>query len=137
MEQVDIRDYLYHGISNSNSEFGALFILDSILKTEYLVNSRDCRKYGVKSIYDTYPEMGYTPRISLGFYPLDQKTYELSKRRHPNYYGSNIIEKIMMEHKVNEENIDSSIHISSASIPKSDIFKSSNNCLSNNSVIPL
>lgn len=106
MEQVDIRNYLYHGISNSNSRFGSLFILDSILKTGFLVNSKESRKYGVKSIYDTYIEMGYTPRISLGFYPLDQKTYELSKRRHPNYYGPNIIKRIMLEHRVNEENID-------------------------------
>lgn len=109
MEQVDIRDYLYHGIIVSNCEFGALHILDSILRIGYLVDSTESRQYGIKPMYDTYSEMGYSPRISLGFYPLDQKTYELSKRRKPEYYGEKIEDKILAEHQVSKEELDSYI----------------------------
>lgn len=112
---VNIRNYLYHGINGANYDIkdtnysyknGDLYILESMLKTGYIVNYLECEKYNVRAKCNMYPEMGYSPRISLGFYPLDQATYLLSKKRHPNYYGENIIDKIIEEHNIGYDHID-------------------------------
>ena len=100
MESIDVREYLYHGICSINSSKGSLYILESMLKTGYIFNNIESKKYGIDSKCNIYKEMGYTPRISLGFYPLDQKIYKLSKSKHPNFYGENIIAKIISDHNI-------------------------------------
>lgn len=106
MEQIDIRNYLYHGIQGINSINGSIYILESILKTGYIVNTFDSKSYDVIPKCNIYAEMGYSPRISLGFYPLDQNTYKLSKKLHPYFYGETIIDKIVKDHNVNYEEVD-------------------------------
>lgn len=103
MEKIDIRNYLYHGIRGINSDNGSVYILESILKTGYIVNTKESRKYGINPQDNLYAELGYTPRISLGFYPLDQKTYELSKSLDPHFYKERIIDQIISDHNIKYE----------------------------------
>lgn len=106
MEKVDIRNYLYHGIQGINSVNGSMYIFESILKTGYIVNEAESRNYNITPKSNIYSEMGYSPRISLGFYPLDQKTYELSKELHPHYYEERIVDKIVKDHNLNYKEVD-------------------------------
>lgn len=106
MEKIDIRNYLYHGIQGINSDNGSMYIFESILKTGYIVNAEESRNYNITPKCNVYAEMGYSPRISLGFYPLDQKIYELSKKLHPHFYGERIVEKIVKDHNVSYEDVD-------------------------------
>lgn len=106
MKNIDIREYLYHGICGSNSSFGSLYIFESMLKTGYIVNNLESKKYGVDSKCNIYEDMGYSPRISLGFYPLDQETYKISKNKHPNFYGESIIDKVVIDHNIKYNDLD-------------------------------
>jgi len=106
MEKIDIRNYLYHGIQGINSVNGSMHIFELILKTGYIVNTVESKKYNVTPKCNIYAEMGYGPRISLGFYPLDQKIYELSKKLHPHFYGERIVDKIVNDHNINYEEVD-------------------------------
>lgn len=107
MDKVNIREYLYHGICGTNAVFGGdIFILESMLKTGYIVNNVECRKYGVIPSCNIYASMGYSPRISLGFYPMDQEVYSLSKKLHLDFYGERIVDKIISEHDVQYNDLD-------------------------------
>lgn len=106
MENIDIRNYLYHGIQRMNSVNGSMHIFESILKTGYIVNTEESRNYNITPKCNVYAEMGYSPRISLGFYPLDQKTYELSKKLHPHFYEERIVDKIINDHNIGYEDVD-------------------------------
>lgn len=106
MDKVNIREYLYHGICPANAFYGDMFILESMLKTGYIVNNVECQKYGVIPECNIYASMGYSPRISLGFYPMDQGVYRLSKKLHPDFYGERIIDKIISEHDVLYDDLD-------------------------------
>lgn len=106
MEKIDIRNYLYHGIREVNSDKGGMYILESILKTGYIVNTKESRKYNITPECNNYDYMGYSPRISLGFYPLDQKIYELSKTLYPHFYGERIVDKIVSDHNISYEDVD-------------------------------
>lgn len=103
MEHIDIKNYLYHGIQGVNSDKGSMYILESILKTGYIVNASKGKEYNINSCCNIYAENGFSPRISLGFYPLDQATYELSKDKFPDFYGFNIVEKILKENNISYE----------------------------------
>lgn len=109
MKSIDVRQYLYHGICGSNALDGTLYIFESLLKTGYIVNNVEAEKYGIQSKCNIYCEMGYSPRISLGFYPLDQETYKLSKKLHPNFYGESIIDKVANDHNINYNDLDNFI----------------------------
>ena len=106
MENVNIREYLYHGICGSNASFGSLYIFESMLKTGYIVNNIESKKYDVDSKNNIYEDMGYSPRISLGFYPLAEETYKLSKNKHPNFYGKSIIDKVASDHNIKHNSLD-------------------------------
>lgn len=110
MESIDIREYLYHGICGTNAPDnllnGDLYIFESMLKTGYIVNAVESKKYGVSSKCNVYADMGYSPRISLGFYPLDQETYSLSKKLHPNFYAKKITDKIIGDHNISYNDLD-------------------------------
>ncbi|MGM9834794.1 MAG: hypothetical protein ACI31M_03345 [Bacilli bacterium] len=106
MEKIDIRNYLYHGIQGINSDNGSIYLFESILKTGYIVNAEESINYNVIPKCNVYAEMGYSSRISLGFYPLDQKIYELSKKLHPHFYGEKIVDKIVGDHNISYEDVD-------------------------------
>lgn len=116
MDRVDIRNYLYHGIHNgiykgsaSNRDFA---VFESILKDEYLLFGKELNERDVYSEVTHYTgEMGWTPRISFGFYPLNDEIYRISFNTSicSQYMPKNIKEFIINKYGISEEKLCSNI----------------------------
>ena len=112
MDRLDIRNYLYHGIHNgvykgsaSDRDFA---VLESILKDEHLLFGKELNERDVYSEVTYYTgEMGWTPRISLGFYPLNDEIYRISfnTSKCSQYMPKNIKEFIIDKYGYSEEKL--------------------------------
>ena len=116
MEKLDIRDYLYHGIHNGVYKGSApdpgLAVFESILKDGYLLCGKELNERGVYSKVTYYTaEMGWTPRISLGFYPLNDEIYKISfsTSKCSQHMPKSIKEFLTLEHGFSEEKLGDSI----------------------------
>ena len=79
MAQLDIRNYLYHTIRGSKyNEIEDIF--ESILKDGYLLCGEDLKERGIVSSGTHYDAIqGHSPRISFGFYPLNEEVFQISR----------------------------------------------------------
>ena len=116
MDRLDIRNYLYHGIHNGVYKGSAidpgLAVFESILKDEYLLFGKDLNERNVYSGITCYTDdAGLTPRISLGFYPLNKEVYNISfaTSKHKNYMPKSIRELLINKYNKNEEELNSNI----------------------------
>ena len=91
---INIKDYLYHGISDYNikKEYqnNGLYTLEEILKSHSLKRLVTLRKestsFDDSSICNIYtPDQGFSSRVSFGFYPDDDYLYHLSKGKYFQY----------------------------------------------------
>ncbi len=109
MERLDIRQYLYHGVNNGiykgKAKNSRLAILESILKDEHLIcgkelNDRDV--YSEITYYDGHP---HNPRISLGFYPFNDKIYDISRStsKYSDSMPENLREYLKTNYDITEE----------------------------------
>ena len=116
MDRLDIRNYLYHGIHNGvykgNAPDPGLAVFESILKDEYLLLGKELNERDVYSEVTCYKRsLGITPRISLGFYPLNEEIYKISFEscKYENYMPKSIKDFLIDEHGVSEEKLNDGI----------------------------
>ena len=116
MDRLDIRNYLYHGIHNGVYKGSApdpgLAVFESILKDEYLLFGKDLNERDVYSEVTYYTaETGLTPRISLGFYPLNEEVYKISldTSRYKDNMPKSIRELLINKYGYTEEELNSNI----------------------------
>lgn len=112
MERLDIRDYLYHGIHNGVYKGTApdpgLAVFESILNDEYLLFGKELNERDVYSEITYYDAIqGFTPRISLGFYPLNEEIYKTSfnTSKYNQYMPKNIKNYLIKKYGVNEDEL--------------------------------
>ena len=116
MDRLDIRNYLYHGIHNGvykgDAPDSGLAVLESILKDGYLLFGKELNERDVYSEVTYYDAIqGFTPRISLGFYPLNDEIYKISfnTSKRGQYMPKNIKKFIIDKYGYSEEKLCGSI----------------------------
>ena len=114
MDRLDIRNYLYHGIHNGlykgSAPHPGLAVFESILKDEYLLFGKELNERDVYSVNTCYKaETGLAPRISLGFYPLNEEIYEIARNNYKNkdYMPKNIRDLLINKYEVSADKLDS------------------------------
>ena len=113
MERFDIRGYLYHGIANGEYKGPEpdpiLAVFESILKDGYLLFGDELKKRNVYSNTCYDKSTGWSPRISLGFYPLNNEVYTKVRNvaKHKERMPIDLKEYIMTKYGVCEEDVDS------------------------------
>ncbi len=109
---INIKDYLYHGISDYNikKEYqnNGLYTLEEILKSHSLkrlvtlrMESNSLDDLSICNIYT--PDQGFSSRVSFGFYPDDDYLYHLSKGK---YFQYKSIEDALKKVNVNISDLD-------------------------------
>ena len=112
---INIKDYLYHGISDYNIKMeyqnNGLYTLEEILKSHSLKRLDTLRNESTKlddlSICNIYtPDQGFSSRVSLGYYPDDDYLYYLSKGEYIHFKS---IEEALRKVNVNIRDLDNLI----------------------------
>lgn len=108
MAQLDIRNYLYHTIRGSKyNKIDDIF--ESILKDGYLLCGDDLKERGIISRGTYYDAIqGHSPRISFGFYPLNEEVFQISRAasKYKNSIPENLREYIKKKCNVSDEELE-------------------------------
>lgn len=111
MAQLDIRNYLYHTIRGSRyNKIDDIF--ESILKDGYLLFGEDLKKRNIISSGTYYDEVqGHSPRISFGFYPLNEEVHKIvyDASRYKYSIPENLREHIKKRYNVSEEELENGL----------------------------
>ena len=109
MERLDMRQYLYHGIHNGvykgPAKDAGLAIFESILKDENLLCGKELNERDVYSETTYYDGNPHKPRISLGFFPFNDKVYDISRStsRAKDYMPEDLREYLNRRYNLSEE----------------------------------